>query len=138
MSGFSTSHLEYLQRTTINLSALRPASVDAAGTPNVRCLWRVCGVGRLDKVLSSVSLPRVLRPTKDLLIGIFGHKIPVAFVVRGCTDEVAIHLGTWSPLGRGRVSADTLEQRHRILGAALRSLYSAVDLIREDVEFKGM
>jgi hypothetical protein len=66
---------------------------------------------------------------EDLAVGLYGYKIPLAFLIRGEAGNIGIHLGIWSPSGQEGAPAAVLDERHEILGTVLRSLYPAIDLM---------
>src|SRR5262249_5522802 len=101
-TAHSTAHLDYLQRS----GRFKPTAL-SAGTPSthapdvLRRLWRIKGVGRIEKKLFPNQERRTRLPSEDVLIGVYGYKIPLAFLILGEPGGVTIHLGTWLPAGRG-------------------------------------
>jgi hypothetical protein len=91
-------------------------------------------VGSIEKQTVQSGEPRVRLPSEDVLIGVYGYKIPLAFLIWGEADSVAIHLGIWSPARRENPSAKMLDDRQEILKAALNSLYPAIELASAEVE----
>lgn len=137
-AGNLTGSLDYLQRigfTPVPLPANLPMT---AAPPALRRLLHVSGIGRMEKLLpphqrqaggqplEAEQAARML--SEDVLTGLYGYKIPLAFLVMGEPGGVAIHMGVWSPFQRENASADTLNQRERILSAVLGSLYPAIKL----------
>ena len=45
-------------------------------------------------------------PSEDLLTGLYGAKIRLAFHLRGGPQEVQIHLGTWAHKGQAAYAED--------------------------------
>lgn len=128
----TTARLDYLQRAGVDLAALSADTRSTSAPPSQRRLWRIKGVGRVEKQSASIREQRVRLPSEDVLIGLYGYKRPVdkrfrlAFLVWGEPSGVAIHVGTWSP-----DASDNLDERQEILRTTLSSLYPAIDL--EDV-----
>jgi len=124
---FSTAHVDYLQRTGISLSSLPKRAPSTSAPPDLRRLWRIESVGRFDKSSKAIREPRLSLPSKDVLIGLYGEKIPLAFLLCGTPSDVAVHIGTWSQ-AREKVSGATLDCRQEILGSLLRGLYPSIEL----------
>jgi len=142
---YSTQHIDYLQRTGLIPDSLSSSSSFTSAPVELRRLWRVAGIGRMDKLpavggqsereLAATQMgqnqPMVgaernaASPGQDLLMGLYGHDIPLAFLVVGEPKGVAIHLGTWAPAG-GRTTAAS------VLSTMLRSLHP--DIALETVE----
>jgi Helicase HerA, central domain len=131
---FSTAHLDYLQRTVINLTALSGSLPSTGAPPDLRRLWCIQGVGRMEKQLHLSGAPRTRLASEDMLTSLYGGKIPLAFFVRGSPSGVMIHLGIWAQAGREKVPAETLDHWQDILKAALSSLYPAIELAKASVE----
>jgi Helicase HerA, central domain len=140
--AYSTSHLDYLQRTDISLTALSAGKSLTGAPPAMRRLWHIKGVGRAEKPetiireqrIASSRERRVRLPSEDVLIGLYGYKIPLTCLIWGEPSGVAIHLGTWSPNRLRDVSAKTLDSRQEILSAVLSSLYPAIEVAHAEVE----
>jgi Helicase HerA, central domain len=127
--AYGTAHVDYLQRSHLDPAALAATARPAGGTrPELRRLWRAEGIGRLEKAVDVSRELRLHLPSRDMLTGLFGQRLPVAFVVRGTPRGVSICLGTWSDATRERVSGEVLNARQGVLGAALSSLYPAIEL----------
>lgn len=132
--SLSTAHVDYLQRSE---AGLRPFSGDeptTSASPALRRLWRVAGVGRVEKSPLAIQGQPLWLPSNDLLVGLYGYKIPLAFLAWGEPAGVAVHVGTWSPRRREAAAAATLDSRQQVLGTMLRSLYTAVELEPAEVE----
>ncbi len=127
-TGISTYHLDYLQRN-FDLPPLTPGQPTTSANVALRRMLRVRGLGRL--VGEPKNPPGATQPSllmRDALIGMYGYKIPVAFIVHGSPFGVTIRMGIWSPSERERVTERTLDSRVEILSSVLGSLYPAVDL----------
>jgi hypothetical protein len=85
------------------------------------------GVGRLEKqspIPRREGEPRFRLPSEDMLIGLYGHKLPIGFLIQGGPDGVAIHLGAWS----SETGKPMLPNDQQILESGLNALYPAIDL----------
>ncbi len=131
---FSTQHLDYLQRTSLDLAALSATSPLTSASPDLRRLLRVRGVGCIEKRLPLSRGERVRLASEDALVGLYGKKIPLAFLVSSTPGGVAIHLGTWPLPNREKVSAETPDDRQGVLRAMLNTLYPAIELDGAEVE----
>ncbi len=124
-SGVTTDSVDYLQRCVPLVP--EPGGARTAGVPEVRRLLRVRGVGRPDKRLPSEQLRapgEAWRPrTAELITGLYGYRMPVAFSMLGAADGVRVQLGTWSSR---TPSAVTQDRRRDVLRAVLDGLYAAV------------
>src|SRR5450755_2953133 len=119
-------YLDYMQRVGYNPEAISSTLSWPSAPPQLRRLVRVSGVGRLEKAPMSGNrqqgtgagqsqLPGHGQPIRlfneDLLIGLHGYNIRLAFLVQGKPGSVAIHVGTWSPTKRENTSAEVLDNR---------------------------
>jgi hypothetical protein len=140
-AGNLTGSLDYLQRIGFNPIPLPANPPLTTAPPALRRLLHVGGIGRMEKLLppnqpnqrqaggqpgEPEQAARML--SEDVLTGLYGYKIPLAFLVLGEPGGVAIYMGVWSPFQRENASAATLDHRGRILGAVLGSLYPAIKL----------
>jgi hypothetical protein len=120
--------LDYLQRSGLLLPELSADTSLTHATGSSRRLWHITEIGRISKRLPLRQEVEVRLPSEDLLVGLYGHKIPMAFLVQGTTAGAAVHWGTWSP-DRGPISKETIDERQRILKAALDALYPEVKVV---------
>lgn len=121
----SVESVDYLQ------GMLQPPA-DAGGprtqaAPGTRRLVRVRGIGRpplgAEEGFATRPGERWRPATADLLTGLYGYRIPVAFSLRGRPDGIHVRLGTWS----SRPDADQ-DRRLDVVTAVLRGLHPLVDL----------
>src|SRR6266700_2143177 len=114
---FSTANLDYLQRVGFKPVQLPANTPMTEAPPALRRLLHIGGIGRMEKVLP--PNPRQAgqpaepeQPThmlsEDILTGLYGYKIPLAFLVLGQPGKVAINMGIWSPVNRGNLSGNLL------------------------------
>jgi hypothetical protein len=141
---FSTAHLDYLQRSDFTLVDLSGnASMTHAPVP-LRRLWHIEGIGRVQK--SPLSDGRqgpayemspdqiVYLNSEDVLISLYGFKIPVAYIVFGTPGGIDVYLGTWLPAGSKHTSGAMVNQQQGVLQAALQGLYPAIDFRKADAQ----
>src|SRR5437868_12212570 len=114
---FSTEHLDYLQRIGIVPEDISKAQPVASAPIERRRLLRIDGVGRLEKAVvpEKVVVPEVeqgklpiRQQSEDILIGLYGYRIPVAYYVRVDPAGVAIHIGSWESTAQGQTPQVTL------------------------------
>lgn len=135
--AFITDHLDYLQRNdAMNLKPPDRASKTAA-PPELRSLYHITGIGCFDKNMSArqmndqYTLNKDESPawltSNDALIGLYGYKLPAAFLVWGEEDGTTIHFGSWSPVWEN-ASPKKLEARRSIVGTVLKSVFPSIQL----------
>ncbi len=130
---FSTESLDYLQRTAIRPEQLRIDSPLTLAPPGLRALRQIKGIGCQDKaaglatgVGQASDRERLIRlSSEDVLIALYGYKIPFAFLLHAGSGILSAQWGVWSPQTENRPSV--LKDRLDILGTALASLYPSVE-----------
>jgi hypothetical protein len=124
---FGTDHVDYLQRAGRSPGPPPPGVPWTTALPALTRLSRVRGVGRFDRPFERVAQWETHQPTEDVLAGLHGDAVPVAFVIRGESSRVGLYVGTWSAEGgpSGTVVADEL---HGTLASLLDGVFPAVDL----------
>jgi hypothetical protein len=127
-NSLSTAHLDYLQRNQYTPDPSTLGDSWTSATPELRRLLRVHGIGQAEKTFQPKPWQGERMLSEDVLVGLYGYKIPLAFLVWGEPQGIAIHMGTWSPSEREHASADALDARQQILSAVLSGLYPAIDL----------
>jgi hypothetical protein len=102
-------------------------------------MWHIPEIGRLEKrPAPAPSDERKYRlPTEDLLIAMFGLRLPIAFLTRGNAAEAQIQLGVWSPGGSQSIS-DNLDANAAVLQAALHSLYPVIKTVKITPDLFGL
>jgi hypothetical protein len=126
MSGYlSAAHIDYLQRTEVGLA--EPKGAFTTSPVALRRLWRVNGIGRTEKE-PAIAGEHTRFTSEDVLISLYGGKIPLAFILREEPEGIAVYIGTWSPDCRESAPSAVLDARSEILKSSLASLYPAVDL----------
>ncbi len=122
----STANLDYLQRVELAPGALSATSPATIAYPELRRMFCVTGIGRSGREPQAIDGPTRLLGT-DLLVGLYGYKIPLAFFVRGDPVGIAIEFGTWAPVDEN-ASAERLDEREALVRTVLQGLYPAVDV----------
>jgi Helicase HerA, central domain len=130
VAPFSTSHLDYLRRAGVNLAGLSVGGPSTTAPPDRRRLWRVRSIGRADKQLKPSRGRLEQSAGDDLLIGLSGASIPMAFFVNGTPSGIAIYVGTWSHPNTVRepLQFTDLDHSESVLKASMHSLYSAIEM----------
>jgi Helicase HerA, central domain len=123
----STDSIDYLQRSM----PLRPQLTGAltAGPEPTRRLLHVAGVGRPDKdpPVPPPGQDQPWRsPTAGLITGLYGYRIPIAYLVEGDGGGIRVQLGTWA--ARDTASPQRQDRRRDVLASVLRGLCSSVTL----------
>jgi len=126
LTQLSTAHLDYLLRVDVAMDGLASAPSLTAAPPDARRLLPVHGVGRVEKVVRPLPGQAQRLISEDVLIGMSGYQIPIAFLIEGMRDSVEIAFGTWAT-GDEHASGAQLDARHAILQTVVESLYPSVD-----------
>jgi hypothetical protein len=126
--AISTAHLDYLQRTELDLSALAQAArvspaLCTAAPPELRRLWRVVSIGGKDTAPQLQYKTPFDPASRDIVVGLYGEKIPLAFLVSSGGDGLSIQVGTWSATNHETTSAAVLDERAAIVQAAVLAAY---------------
>src|ERR1700722_3405811 len=99
-SWVTTDSVDYLQRS-VPLRQRITGTLTAGAEPTRRLL-RIGGIGRRDKDSRGSGSSRTAgdepwrSPLTGPITGLYGYRIPVAFLVLGNGDSVRLHLGTWA------------------------------------------
>jgi hypothetical protein len=122
----STASVDYVQRCGPG-PEVSGGAARTAGPPASRRLLRVAGIGRPEKEPQrAIMKPERWRPvTAELITGLYGYRIPLAFYLLGSAEGVRIHLGTWSARA---ASGDVQDRRIGVIESVLRGLYPVVDV----------
>src|SRR5580704_16463842 len=101
LTPYSTAHVDYIQRTNIEPIALSAGSAVTKAPPHFRRIFRILEIGLLEKLWNSQKQrtdEKTFRlPTEDVITGLYGYKVPVAFLVEAKSEGVSVSLGVWSP-----------------------------------------
>lgn len=127
LKGVTTDMVDYLQRS----GPLPPHMTGSlmAGAASTRRLLHVSGVGR--PVREPPGMPsspdrQWQSPMTGVLTGLYGYRIPVAYLLSGGSGSVQVQLGTWS--ARDTVSPEVQDRRRDVLASVVRGLHSDVAL----------
>jgi hypothetical protein len=132
MPPISQKDLDYLQYIGLPLETLSTKTPVIGAPKHLRGQWHLLEVARNEK--QPEKQPTVQRdqkvrlPSEDLLTGLFGYNIPLAFVVRGTPSSVAIHIGTWLPTDSSDSSSQAVNQSQEVLRSLLNSMYPATTM----------
>lgn len=122
LRGATTEKIDYIQRRSPPL--LEDSAQLLGGPLDVRRILRVRSVGWLDRSTDRVQSKDGWRPrTAELLTGLYGYRVPVAFQILGKPDGVSVQIGVWSSRG---ASIPMQDRRMDVLRAVLGGLYTAV------------
>jgi hypothetical protein len=118
--NYSTAHLDYLQRCN-PMSGV--PSLDVNLPVVQRGMWHIEGIGQASSRSErpSTSNEQPLYPTAEALIGLYGYRLPVAFLIVSTSRGVSLNFGLWlsRPLDDAAALARIQEYK-----AVLRSLLS--------------
>ena len=127
--ALTTSHLDYLQRLESGFDpfAFHRSAGFTDAVPDGRRLDHIYGIGRTpDSPLADpTGAPRLV--SEDLLIGLHGYRINVAFSVQGGPSGIRLEIGTWSARGREAASPSVLDRRAALVRSVLQGLYWQID-----------
>ncbi|OHV29039.1 ATPase [Pseudofrankia sp. EUN1h] len=128
-TGVTTDSVDYLQRMSVAPSLEVPFTV---GDPDARRILRIRGVGRSDRDPRRPQPRELEEPwrarTADLITGLYGHRVPLAFEIDGTPAGVRVRLGTWSSTAP---PTETQDRRRDVLAAVLAGLYSSTSAEEE-------
>ncbi len=133
-SPISTSHIDYLQRIGITPGAISASTTMTSASPGLRRLWQIHEVGRSEKQSIPRQEQKVHLPSEDVITGLFGSNVNLAFIVRGTPSSVAIHLGAWLPANQ---SGQDIDQHFDIVKSTLNSLYPATRMSETMADISG-
>ena len=131
---FSTHHLDYLQRSGITVGRVTAGTPRTSAPPTLRRFWQINSVGHIMKAPAFHSGDRPTLPSEDVLVGVSGSRIPIAYLIRGTPAGISLYLGTWSSIEHEGASAAQLDTRQEVIRAALDSLYPAIELVSASVQ----
>jgi len=122
ITSFS-AHLDYLQRIGINPTEFQTGTSLTRAPSNLRRICRIQGIGRTKKPQRNGFEKNIQPLSEELPIGLYGNKIPFAFLILGEPGRISVNLGTWSSQG---ASPNELDDRQRTLETLLNSIYTSV------------
>ncbi|TQS25626.1 ATP-binding protein [Microbispora sp. KK1-11] len=121
--------LDYLQRVGFEPPPLPDGARLTEAPVDLRTLVRITGIGQPEKHPRSSASDEAIPITRDMLIGLYNYKVPLAFLVGAEPGQVFLRIGTWLPKGGSALST---ELNGRLLETALRAMYPAVDLVPDE------
>lgn len=125
MNMFSTKSVDYFQRIGVPLGTA--TSSRTVAPEMARRVLRVRRIGREQKEIQAPTVAKEWSlPTVDLVGGLYGYRIPIAFLVSGTEEGVNINLGTWSTAKRD--PGEAAERRLDVVGTILHALFQMIDL----------
>ena len=122
-----TDSIDYLQRSAP--LRLRLGGALTAGAAPTRRLLRVTGIGRTVREPGAgppTSPDQWRSPMTGVLTGLYGYRIPVAYLLAGDGGRVQVQLGTWA--ARETASPEDQDRRRDVLASVMRGLHSRVAL----------
>ncbi len=122
----TTSRVDYLQRC--GDSRQIPCAPYTVGEPEARRLLHVRGIGRPLRDPGTHTENRGERwrpPTAELITGLYGYRIPLAYIVEGSQTGVKVAIGTWPTSSGGDPAHDDMQIG--VIGSVLNGLYPVVD-----------
>src|SRR2546427_256043 len=88
--------LETLQRSNFVPQALRPDTPFSFAPIDRRSLLCISKIGLASREFTPTPGEKIPRPpSENLLIGMTGNSSPLAFLIQGRVEGVAVYLGTW-------------------------------------------
>ena len=132
-SALSVEHIDYLQRADDSVQATPTDGTWTMAPPASRRLARVRGVGRFGKDQRRERQAHWREqefrpPTQDLLAGLYGYKIPVAFLMhRRAPGGVSLAVGTWADASV-EVRLGRVDARQRLVEAVVDASFAATDV----------
>lgn len=123
--------LEYLEHAAFRLPPSLAGLPTTQPSPSARRFWHVRGFGRAEKFPQPHRSPTSRSQGEDLLAGLYGSKIPIAFAVHGGPSRISIHIGTWMSAQIINAAAAQLDEHHQIVRTVLSAAYDAVDVRSE-------
>lgn len=124
----TTEHLDYLQRSGVKLPDITSLGQLTTAQRESRLLWHIKGVGQVDKSPKKTQEKEYRSPYEDLIIGMHGLRIPMAFFVEGSNQGIKIHWGTWGRENGLRNNITQSRFRQAMLRTSLEAIYPKIHL----------
>jgi hypothetical protein len=130
--SYGIEHIRYLQ------GAGRIDQLQAGGTTTqapllLRRLWQIDGIGVTEKFAKTPETKpdaQVHLPTLDLLMGLYGFRVPIVFSVQSQEERLSVSMGTFLPHGQisdSGQAARILGERNQIVRALLQATFRSID-----------
>ena len=130
--SYGIEHIRYLQGAG-RIDDIQPGA-GVTTTPDIRRrLWQIDGIGVTEKFAKTPPPgPNGLvhLPSLDMLMGLYGFKIPIAFSVRSHKERLSVAMGTFLPEGQVSApgqAAKILGERNQTVRALLQATFSSID-----------
>jgi hypothetical protein len=124
----STQDLDQLQRSHFQISSLSSNALGIRAVPDHRRLLRINAVGQVQRELRYEKDEAAYRlPSEDMLIGLYGAKFPIAFLIGKTQSGTMINIGVWEPDGSGPNPSKNLEDKQKLLIASIQSSYASIE-----------
>src|SRR5439155_6505787 len=132
MSQFSIANLDYLQRT--NFAPSDSLNESQMTKIHIQKLFQIVSIGRTTKepVIFENSQTQRL-PLEDALIGFYGYKIPIMFIIMKNENKLTINFGIWSE-NDDKASKETMDTKGKIMQSILQSVYPTIKLQESEEE----
>jgi hypothetical protein len=129
--SYGIEHIRYIQGSG-RIEELQSTAPMTEAPLRLRRLWQIHGIGVTEKHRKIEHNPNtpVHLPTLDLLMGLYGFRVPIAFSVRAEEERLSISMGTFLPQGQiasPEQAAKVLAERNRIVQALLQATFRSVD-----------
>ncbi|MGD2090312.1 MAG: DUF87 domain-containing protein [Candidatus Aminicenantes bacterium] len=126
----SKDHLDYLQRSGVPLADLPADASMTRAEDQSRLLWHIRGVGQIDKTPKHPQKQEKesRTPGEELIIGLHGYKVPMAFFVHGSKTGVEVQWGTWERVRGVSDIGKISNHRQEILKTSLDAMYPDITL----------
>jgi Helicase HerA, central domain len=125
----TSEHLNYLQRIGLNNDSSQLTDQGAGGMTSIKKVFKINGYSQFSK---DVPLKAEDLPSKDILCGLFGEKIPVAFFIAGSSSSIDFFVGTWTASHQNPNDAGVEKELNDKLGIILSNLESGYPALNTD------
>ena len=121
----TSAHLNYLQRTDVDVNSIA-GSADLTSSADAKLLWHVRSIGRSEKQRPATTEERLHLPTADLLSGLHGYMVPLAFLITTAQDGVKIAIGSWERGRKDNQDRFDLNKHAEVLQSSLTAVYPSI------------
>lgn len=131
----STQHLDYLQRSDVPFDDFANSDCITRAIKSTQKLWHIQGVGKIDKIPKQLKEKDIKSPCQDLIVGLNGLKIPMAFYIQGSKSGVNLNWGTWERDNGQPNDSNSSNFKQEMLKTSLNAMYPNISL--DPVSFNG-
>jgi len=132
----TTQHLDYLQRSDVPFSNFANSDSITRAKNSTQKLWHIQGVGQIDKTPKQRDEKNQKSPSQDLIVGLHGLKIPMAFCIQGSKSGVKLNWGTWERDTVQSNESNSSNFKQEMLKTSLNAMYPSISL--EEAPFSGL